>query len=196
MSARSIDGIIPRSNKKVAVNVKNKHFGLEKLLLLSKRMQFILSTLLLVILFLIIIAFSNRDSSSPDPISLSIRQSVNFNLYYPDSGKLPSGYTFDIQSVSASHNAVIFTIKYGHSSQIVFSEQPLPSSTELQTFYAQRIPLRNEIKTPLGEAAISSLNNRAFVSLPIHKTWIILTALNNINQNQLKQVLLSLKQAQ
>src|ERR1035437_9493874 len=39
-----------------------------------------------------------RKSSPPDPVPLTIRHGVNFNVYYPDQTKLPAGYTLDTNS--------------------------------------------------------------------------------------------------
>ena len=186
---RSIDGIIPPQPDDMT---KKKSFNYSKY---YKRTLASLAVLLLIVGLSFCAVYIYRDIFvTPDPIPSTIRKSVNFTVYYPGSKKLPVGYTLDARSISASKNAVILSVNYGHNDQIVFTEQPLPSNTDLLTFYAQRIPLRNNLTTPVGQAAISALNNQTFVSLPADKTWIIITAPDNINQAQLKQVLMSITQ--
>jgi hypothetical protein len=132
---------------------------------------------------------------SPNPVPQFIKDKVSFKVYYPLQAKLPAGYVLDKHSFSASQNVVLMTVDYGQKNQIIFSEQPLPKSNELQTFYSLRIPLRTTVNTSVGQAAISGLNGESFVSLPAGKTWIIITAPNNSDQSKLKQVLLSIRQA-
>ncbi len=190
MSRQSIDGIVkPMQADKISRN------ELEKLRRAARHYQRFLKILgvlvLIAVLTLGTIFILRSHSKAPDPIPVSVQKSVNFPVYYPDTTKLPVGFSLDKKTISAKGDVLIMSINYG-SGQIIISEQILPPSNALQQFYSQRIPLRNNLTTSVGQAAISALNNETFVSLPTAKTWIIITAPTNINQNQLKQVLQSI----
>ena len=194
MSERSVDGIIPaKSGDKISRS------DLEKLKRAARRYRRLLvSAGALVLIFLLglgVVLISRYFSVAPNPIPISVRQAVSFPTYYPNTNKLPSGYVLDKSSISASQNALVLSITYGHANLIVFTEQPLPKSNDLQQFYAQHIPLRTNLTTSIGQAAISALDNKTFVSLPSTKTWIIITAPTNINQSLLKQVILSIRKS-
>lgn len=141
--------------------------------------------------------FTQRNTS---PVPESIRKSVSFPVYYPDPKKLPAGYTLDTNSFkNPVKNGVTYNVNYG-GGRVVFSVQAKPSATELDSFTASYIPLNNIYQTPVGQARLGAYNNggkiatETLVSLPTDKNvWIIVTAPYNINQDQLKEVLSSLR---
>jgi hypothetical protein len=198
MVQRSIDGVLrPNGDNK---KLKREIARLRRLTRLYKRVLLILGLIIIVAALLVggIIIHKHwhkRVPLSPDPVPLSVRKSVGFPVYYPVQNDLPTGYTLDLKSLTSPSNGVlIFTVDYG-SNKIIFSEQKKPSSTQIQSFNANYIPLRTGYQTPAGQAEISAYNNgnknlQTLVSFPTNgSTWIIITAPPNINQNQLEQVL-------
>jgi len=134
------------------------------------------------------------------PISKEITQKVNFPLYYPDQKKLPKGYYLNQASfISPQKDVVLYDVKYGNNQKLIFSVQPKPSDNDLQSFYSSYIPLRVKMQTVLGQADIGAYgtgkNLKTVASLPIQNdnTWIIVTAPYNVNQDQLKKTLNSLR---
>lgn len=134
-----------------------------------------------------------RQNKSPIPTSVS--KSVSFSIYYPDPKKLPKGYVLDTNSfANPVKNGVSYTVSYGNNQKMVFSIQPKPSDSALKTFEGSYMPLRTAYQTPVGQAELGAYNSKTLVSLPTNSsTWIIITAPPNINQDQLKQVLQSIK---
>lgn len=132
------------------------------------------------------------------PVPKSLRQSVSFAIYYPEQKKLPAGYSLDTKSFSSpQRNVIIYRVNHG-GDKLVFSVQPKPSDSEIQKFNSSYIPLRNAFSTPIGQAQIGAFGGsksiQTLASLPTYSgPWIIVTAPSNISQDQLKQILLSLK---
>ncbi len=130
------------------------------------------------------------------PVPRSIRQSVPFSVYYPDQYKLPRGYTLDLNSFRSSSQAVIYTVSYADSKKLVFSLQKKLSDNGMSDFYAHNMPLRINVSTAVGTAAIGSINTQSVVSLPTTgNTWLLITAPSAIDQTQLKQVVESIKKS-
>lgn len=140
---------------------------------------------------------NTKQKNAPVTMSLipaAVTKSVNYKIYYPEQSKLPSGYTFNQDSISSPvKNGVAYSVNYHENKKIVFSLQPKPSDSELQSFKSNYIPLRNEVLTKLGRADIGAYNQQTLVSLPLNEgPWIVVTAPSDINQDELKQVLNSL----
>jgi len=133
------------------------------------------------------------------PVPKNIAHNVSFPVYYPAKKELPPGYTLDLSSFGQPRqNGVNYTVSNSEGQKLVFSLQPKPSSSALQNFEANYIPLNNSFRTANGQALIGAYNTKTgietLVSLPTNSsTWIIITGPDNINQTQLKQVLSSLK---
>lgn len=135
---------------------------------------------------------------APQPASvvpLSIKAAVAYPVYYPDQAKLPAGYFFVASSFqSPMKNGVNYSINYGNSKKIVFTLQSKPSDSELKTFGANYIPLHYDFQTKIGQALIGAYHKQTLASLPVaNGPWIVITAPPDINQNQFKQVLQSLR---
>ena len=134
------------------------------------------------------------------PVPKDVSKKVSFIVYYPDPKKLPAGYTLDITSFSnPQKEAVLYSVKYDNNKKIVFSVQPKPSEDELQNFYSNYIPLRNQLDVSIGHAEIGAYNLKndlkTMVSLTTKtSTWLIITAPSDVNPDMLNQVLASLRQ--
>jgi hypothetical protein len=105
----------------------------------------------------------------------------------------------DLSSFSSpQQGTILYSVKYDTNKKIIFSIQAKPSDSEIQNFYTNYIPLRNHLKISLGNVEIgaygTSDNLKTVASLPTNDgSWLIATAPPDINQNQLEQVLNSLK---
>ena len=171
---------------------------------LAKAGSFVVSTLITLALIAgtaaVFIVYKNIYSS---PVPKNISKQLDFPVYYPDQKKLPKGYLLNASSFKIPQQGVLlYSIDYGNNKRLVFSVQKQPSDDEIQAFYANYIPLRNKIHTVLGDAEIGARNTQdtnkpitqTVVSMPTNKgSWVILTAPYDINQNDLKQTLNSLK---
>jgi hypothetical protein len=140
--------------------------------------------------------FLHREIS---PIPKSLRNSVNFTVYYPDPKKLPTGYSLNVSSFQiAQKNGVLYYVTYDGDKKIAFSVQEKISDVDLQSFYTNYMPLHQDFATPAGKAQIgassSSGAEKTLVSLPTNtNTWLLITAPLDINQDKLKQVLSSIR---
>jgi hypothetical protein len=134
------------------------------------------------------------------PVPKNVSKKVSFIVYYPDPKKLPAGYILDTASFSnPQKEAVLYSVKYDNNKKIVFSVQPKPSEDELQNFFSNYIPLRNQLDVSIGHAEIGAYNLKndlkTMVSLTTKtSTWLIITAPSDINPDMLNQVLASLRQ--
>jgi hypothetical protein len=130
-----------------------------------------------------------------NPVPKSISSLVNFPIYYPDQKKLPAGYILIRDSFrSPIENGIGYTVNYGENQHIVFSVQKTPSDSEAQAFNDSYIPARTDYLTPLGQAEIGTYKSQLLVSLPIKNgSWLVITAPLDINIDQLKTVLQTLK---
>lgn len=143
-----------------------------------------------IVLVLLIFIFIKLFIPPYNPVPKSIRQAVNFQVYYPNPDRLPIGYTLDESSFSSGNNAVLYSVSYGGKQKLIFTEQLKPSATELQNFDTSVIPLNTSLETNIGKATIGAARGETLVSLPTTgSTWIIMTGPYATPQNQLKQVL-------
>jgi hypothetical protein len=136
---------------------------------------------------------------STSPVPGDVQRAVRFPVYYPDPKRLPAGYALDVHSFKAPvKDGVTYVVRYGTGKNIVFSVQSKPSDSDLQSFNASYIPLRNDYRTMVGQAEIGAyLSNgrlQTLVSLPTDSNaWLIITAPPDINHDQLQQVLQALQ---
>jgi hypothetical protein len=124
-----------------------------------------------------------------------VSSSTPFPIYYPDPAKLPTGYILDKDSFSGTGTVVLYSVSYDNGKKIAFTLQKKPVASELETFYKNQLALRTEVETPLGTAAIGSINNQKFLSLPIKaEVWLIVTAPMDIDPDVLAELVKNLKQ--
>jgi hypothetical protein len=156
----------------------------------------VLGVLVLIAIGLGIWLFLHRGAS---PVPKNIKSAVSFPIYYPDQKKLPDGYTLDINSFkNPVKDGVAYLVRYGAGKKLVFSLQNKPLSADLQQFNSNFIPLHNELRTDIGTAEIGAYNAKGslqtLISLPTNEsTWIIITAPPDVNQDQLKHILKSIR---
>lgn len=127
----------------------------------------------------------------------NIQKSVNFSIYYPDTKKIPAGYNLDIQSFRlAQPGVVLFAVTYAGGKSIIFSEQQQPSNNDMDKFISSYIPVNTTQQLALGQAKIGAYgsvpNVRTVASLPIHGTWLIVTAPADVSQDDLVNILQAL----
>lgn len=167
-----------------------------------RRLTFLVAGLALIIAMLslalgwvLIHPFPKPTQSAPQSlVPEQIRRSVPFAIYYPDPAKLPAGYHLDTNSFSTGNQAVLYTVKYAHNQHIVFTVQAKPSEADLKTFYANRLPLRTEVSTAVGTAAIGALGNQTIASLPTTgAAWLIITAPPDLKPGVLEQIIKALR---
>lgn len=140
--------------------------------------------------------FGNHKRLPPDPVPLAIRQSVNFDIYYPDPAKLPAGYHLDTRSFSSNNLAVVYRVNYGNGQKLVFSDQEKPSDGDIQQFYAKHMPLHINVSTSVGTAAIGIIGTKAVASLPTNSnSWLLVTAPSNFDSNVFARVLRTIQKA-
>lgn len=167
--------------------------------MLMKRRLLIFLVSTIVIAGIAAAAFFVR-AHNDSPVPKSISGQLSFPIYYPDQKKLPPGYTLDTHSfTSPEKDVVLYTIRYSQAKKIVISVQKQPSQQQLQQFNLNYIPLHTSYQTKIGQADIGAYNNgkavQTLASLPANNSasWMIITAPSDINQNDLKQALNSLK---
>ena len=172
---------------------RRKVLLLKKLRYIQKYLVVITGAILLVAAALI---FKSNIVSTYNPVPASIRESANFNVYYPNPNQLPLGYVLDTTSFESNNQAVLYTVSFGNNQHLIFTVQKKPSTSEIQGFYRVHLPLTISFKTNVGTAQIGVINNESIVSLPTNtNAWILMTAPLNANQAAIKQVLQSMTDA-
>lgn len=136
--------------------------------------------------------FFARDSQH-DPIPASIKQKAGFTLYYPKS--LPAGFHFDEASYDPSTKVVTYDYATNGGNKLYFSLQPKPSSFNFDNFNKKQLSGAHQTSTPIGTATIGILQQETVSSVVTDKTWIIISAGEKINLDQLEQVSKSLTPA-
>jgi hypothetical protein len=164
----------------------------------ANRRIFILTCLATVILAgsLGFLFLTRKAAPTPRPsvVPTSITKQAHFLVPYPDPLKLPHGYSLDLNSFSGTDQAVVYSASYDQDKKIAFTVQKKPSDDELRAFYANQIPIRNEVKVSAGMAAIGVLNNQTFASLPTEgDSWLLITAPKDIDPNDLKKILQAIR---
>jgi hypothetical protein len=134
-----------------------------------------------------------------NPVPRNLRQSVSFPVYYPDEHKLPKGFVLNESSFkTAQKGVIIFSIGQAGGQRLIISEEARPSDSTINDFIKNYTPLHSTVSTKLGQAQFGAFGNppniRTIVSLPINKgPWLIITAPTTISQDDIKQILQSLK---
>ena len=163
---------------------------------LNKRL--ILVLILVLVVVGLVAGMYNVFGSSTSLVPQKIQRAVDFSIYYPNTKKMPAGYTLDIQSFRlAQPGVVLFAVTYGGGKDITFSEQQQPSNDDINKFVSSYIPLNTILQLPLGQAKIGAYGTapdiRTVASLPIHNgPWLIITAPPNVSHDDLAQVMRSL----
>ena len=130
----------------------------------------ILGVLILVCVFLLF--FMKNKTLQQDPISSSIRQQVDYTLYYP--AKLSNDFQFD--EIAFDQETKVVTYKYSSKDKsIFFSLQKKPDNFNFDEFNKQMTGVR-EIKTPLGNGSAGTLQNQTVSSVLADNTWVLITA--------------------
>jgi hypothetical protein len=161
--------------------------------------KLLIATLAVVVVLGLVGWAIQRLLSTQDPVPVSIRRGAHFDIYIPRQNKLPSGFTFDKSSIGLEDQgqAVVYAISTPSGSRLVVSNQQKPSAAALSLFYKNQMPLTIPVTTPVGVAALGSLNNETVVSLPTNtNTWILMTAPLNFSQRQIQKMLQTLERAQ
>ena len=133
-----------------------------------------------------------------DPIPASISSKVSFPVYFPDSAKLPRGYSLLKNSIQYSKpGVVIYIVSNALNQQVVVSEEAEPAESTIGSFLSSYIPLRVSINTPNGKGEFGAMNQgknlRSVISLPISDgPWIIATAPSSISRGDFTRVIDSL----
>jgi hypothetical protein len=155
---------------------------------------------LLIVAGAMIACVAMRPTEKPKPeyngvVPQVIAEKVSFKVYYPDPAKLPAGYALDKGSFqSPVPSGVAYKVNYGQGQSLVFSVQARPADSELQSFNANYIPLKLDFQTKLGQGAIGAYQGETLATLPIlNGPWVIVRGPADVNQDQLKQILGSLK---
>jgi hypothetical protein len=140
-----------------------------------------------------------RLTAAGNPAPDTIQSAGGSGVYQPDSTKLPAGYTFDNSAIRQADDGVsIVTISSGNGKSVSISQQAKPGSDVIDNFLKTYIPLHAALSTSLGQAQVGasgqSSSLQTIVSLPVKNgPWLIITAPADISQDDLKQIIESLK---
>ena len=119
----------------------------------------------------------------PDPVPASIRQAVNFPVYYP--AQLPMGAYIDKKSFSESQGVVVFTVVYDTNKRLVFTEQAPPPDYDYQSLQGDA----KKMSSSIGDAYAGALGNNTAVTIHNDKAWVIIGIPSEIDTSKLQTIL-------
>lgn len=124
------------------------------------------------------------------PVPDDVKKAVSFPIYYPEQSKLPSGYTLDTKSFTASDQVAMYIITYGSDQRLIVSVQKRPPEDEIAYFYKNTIPIHKDVVTVNGTAAIGAVGQQSITSLPTNdQSWLIIMGPPDVNKDELSRVL-------
>lgn len=144
------------------------------------------------------LASSSTPNASNATVADSIRTAMSYPIYIPADNSLPAGYTYDESSFRETDpGVIIFKIKQRADREVIVSEQAQPSSTVIENFIKNYIPLNTSFSTRLGQLQIGANGYapslRTIASISIRQgPWLIITAPSDIKHTELKQIVESL----
>lgn len=124
-------------------------------------------------------------------IPKNIQQQMELTLYYPT--KLPSGYVVDRNSFQVSNQVLTFSAS-NKEHKILFTIQERPPNFDYPAFYTKGLTQSDQFSTPFGQAGVGNANSRLIGSLPIDKTWILLSSTSTkVKSADFREILQNMK---
>lgn len=124
-------------------------------------------------------------------LSQSVRRTATFPVHYPKT--LPEGWRLGSDSISVAAQLVTFTIDDGKGGRLVATQQALPPQEQLDRFYQEQVVAPGASVTPVGKAVIGSFEGRPLGAITAEKTWIVIRALSDIDENTFREILYSFR---
>lgn len=143
---------------------------------------------LMIILAGTVVFIMNRPAINPIP--QNIQAAVTFPVYYPS--ELPTDYQIDQNSFQANNQAVLYSIIKTGSPSIAVSVQPKPNNFDFDDFHLKKLSGSKEIITLSGKAVVGVLGGRTVGSLAADKSWVLITAPNDVPTSEIETILKSL----
>lgn len=135
-----------------------------------------------------------RGPPASDRYLVQLASRVSFPLYGPQW--LPDGWYIDQQSIDATAEVVTFTINDTQGKQLVFTEQPKPPQSNLDTFYNQQVSNSTAIDTAAGKVVIGQFEGSPLAGVSAGQTWILIRAVAAVDQQQFERFVSSLGEIQ
>lgn len=159
-----------------------------------RRYKIVLIIFVVLILgFISVFFLMNNKASQEDPISNSIKQQVDYTLYYP--AKLSDDFHFD--EIAFDQETKVVTYKYSSSDKsIFFSLQKKPDGLNYDEFRNKQMTGIREVKTSIGTASAGTLQNQTVSSLLTDNTWVLITAGPGTSIDDLEQASKALTEIQ
>jgi|SRR6185312_7851767 len=120
----------------------------------------------------------------------NIKNQVKFTAFLPD--KLPQGYTLVTSSYAYQRGALTFEVKTPDGMPLLVSEQPQPTSFDINTFY-KGLKGTQSTATPYGTAQAGTFLGNKAGSLVALGTWVFVSGPPKTDTSQLLTVFFSLK---
>lgn len=134
--------------------------------------------------------YLNNQKSQELPMVL---KEAGIKAYYPDPGKLPSGYVLEKESVKISGDMVFYSLKsHASNNLITFSIQPEPPDFNPKRYFYDRAP--EAISLPIGTAYnIGSQQQSRYMVVTADHLLIFANSGTRIDDSQMQSLLSSLR---
>ncbi len=161
----------------------------------TKKQRKIVWFILAVVLFISgVVGYAMLTEKTSGHVPAAILRKASFPVYTPMW--LPTGMLVEPDSFDATSQVVTFSIRDGHGTRLVFTEQPRPTSQEVSTFYDQQLADKTTFKADDREITIGRFEGTDFAAVLLDKTWILVRAVADMNQSDLEKVARQLKLAE
>lgn len=155
-----------------------------------------ISFIRLVVLAVIIGGFAiawHYHKESSKPIPKSVRQSVNYPIYYPTT--IPKNYSLDRSSIKSSDDTVTYSFKSTVSANpITVTFQPIPKGFNPKSLFAHN-PYPTTF-TPIGTLYDLSSDKQTRVMITANNSLIFISSTGILNTSDVQAVITSLKPVQ
>lgn len=192
----------PSSGPKKQRKISKKHVKASKVVVFEiffilrraitpKRLIYVTFTLLAISAAVFGISKIKPDLFAGSPFEETVKDSVEYDLYYPTS--LPPGFKIETDSVQkVEDGVVVYAISDDDGKRITVSSQIKPSQINLDSIYAALSGVY-DLKTHNGDVKVGKAQNGVLVAaMTLGDTWLLLNTPNgNVSVDEFNQILVS-----
>lgn len=132
-----------------------------------------------------------RNTTTKPTVMQQAADRATFPLYTPSS--LPEGYTLDQASLSLTKEALLVTARNQNGERIIFTEQPVPTEFDFESFYKKQFVGAQDVTSIYGRGQAGILDSTMSGSLVTDSTWVIIKGPPNLPLKDMETVVGGLK---
>lgn len=131
-----------------------------------------------------------RSGQSPGALTRAATR-ASFPLYEP--AQLPKDYKLEEPSLSLTSQALLFTARDSKDNVLIFTQTPVPSDFDFESFYKTRFVGIQDAQSIFGRGKVGILDGSLTGSLVTDSTWVLIKGPEEMSANNMIQIISSLK---